>query len=63
MNENIMRQAGFGEQVDRFKEGICTFCMATIDTDSFRDGVSRREYEISGLCQNCQDATFKELMK
>lgn len=25
---------------------------------NFRDELSRREYEISGLCQSCQDAVF-----
>ena len=25
---------------------------------SFRDALSRREYEISGLCQKCQDKFF-----
>lgn len=24
----------------------------------FRDALSRREYEISGLCQDCQDSVF-----
>ena len=24
----------------------------------FRDRISQREYEISGLCQNCQDEIF-----
>lgn len=26
----------------------------------FRDSLSRREYEMSGLCQRCQDVIFKE---
>lgn len=26
--------------------------------DSFRDELSKREYSISGLCQNCQDSIF-----
>ena len=30
------------------------------DIEKFRDKTSRTEYLISGLCQDCQDATFKE---
>ncbi len=34
-------------------------CM-TCDEDAkeFRDDLSRKEYTISGMCQNCQDTTF-----
>lgn len=37
---------------------VCTSCgaVATI----FRDGLSRKEYTISGLCQACQDIIFAE---
>ena len=28
--------------------------------DYFKDEVSRREYSISGMCQNCQDRFFNE---
>ena len=39
--------------------GICPFC-STVVTDSDFDGeLSRKEFEISGLCQKCQDETFK----
>lgn len=34
----------------------CPVCHGPI-TD-FRDRLSEREYEISGMCQNCQDAVF-----
>jgi hypothetical protein len=27
----------------------------------FKDEISRKEYSISGLCQKCQDETFKEV--
>ena len=28
---------------------------------NFKDGVSRKEFSISGLCQKCQDAVFGEV--
>lgn len=40
----------------------CPFCHSEGDNGefSFRDRLSAREYQISGLCQNCQDGFFKE---
>lgn len=34
----------------------CPMCWNPIE--GFRDALSEREYEISGLCQNCQDEIF-----
>jgi uncharacterized CHY-type Zn-finger protein len=39
-------------------EGRCPFCQKPINMADFRDELSRREYEISGICQECQDETF-----
>ena len=39
-------------------KNICSWCDENIKT--FRDKESSHEYLISGLCQDCQDATFKE---
>jgi hypothetical protein len=39
----------------------CLGCMEIVDTQdpkAFKDGLSRKEFTISGLCQDCQDATF-----
>jgi len=38
--------------------GICPFCGKKIDVNSFRDALSLREFEISGICQVCQDDFF-----
>lgn len=34
----------------------CVFCKRS--ALSFRDALSRKEYSISGLCQDCQDEVF-----
>jgi hypothetical protein len=34
----------------------CVSCKG--DATSFRNEISKREYRISGLCQNCQDEIF-----
>jgi len=38
------------------KAKICVFCKKEIT--GFKDAISIREYEISGLCQECQDSVF-----
>ena len=39
--------------------GTCPTCGASINgLADFTDELSRREYAISGMCQECQDATF-----
>jgi hypothetical protein len=40
----------------KIEEKKCTICKQKID--GFRDYKSEREYEISGLCQECQDSVF-----
>jgi len=37
----------------------CPICKSPIT--KFRDSLSVKEYEISGMCQKCQDATFTPL--
>ena len=59
MNEQIMNAMGFAKEVEAVKAGKCPFCQSYIDiTHSFRDALSKKEYQISGLCQTCQDETF-----
>jgi len=58
MNENIMRKFGFGDYVDKVKDGNCPFCTKEIILTEFRNTISVKEYKISGLCQTCQDVVF-----
>lgn len=58
MNEDIMRQVGFGQSVDDVHNGLCPSCHQHVDSSAFRDEVSKREFGISGLCQKCQDEIF-----
>lgn len=58
MNEKIMKAAGFEKEVKEVKEGICPFCKKKVDEKDFVDFISKREFEISGLCQACQDKMF-----
>lgn len=56
MNEHIMKVAGFNEEVKLVKAGKCPFCKTQVT--GFRDLLSLKEYNISGLCQSCQDDFF-----
>lgn len=58
MNKRILQQFGFGEEVKAVEQGICPLCKRKVNKDEFRDELSRKEFEISGLCQTCQDDIF-----
>lgn len=58
MNKNIMKQAGFAEEVKDVEQKRCPFCKEDIRPEDFRNRISKKEYLISGLCQKCQDETF-----
>lgn len=39
----------------------CRFCNSLVrGPEDFKDEISRLEWDISGLCQSCQDEAFKE---
>ena len=48
---------GYSRQ-EAIDEGVCATCGEK--ASKFRDEVSEREYQISGMCQSCQDDTFGE---
>lgn len=58
MNKDIMRQAGFSTEIDRVEKGLCPMCEKVVDQEDFRNTLSRKEFEMSGMCQKCQDLTF-----
>lgn len=38
--------------------GPCMICGQFVEQEQLRDDLSKREFQISGLCQKCQDDTF-----
>ena len=46
----------FPGTLDAIELNQCPVCNAQIT--QFRDKLSEREYEISGMCQHCQDQVF-----
>ena len=57
MNKEFLKEL-FPEEFARIELGNCPFCKKHIDPDSFRNEISKREFKISGLCQDCQDKMF-----
>jgi len=52
-----MAKALFGHSRDAsIESGFCVYCGS--EAKSFRNAISRREFSISGFCQECQDKTF-----
>ena len=58
MNDDIMRQAGFAKEVDRTKFNLCPLCGNPVKMEDFKDALSRKEFAISGMCQECMDSIF-----
>ena len=58
MNKDIMKTVGFGKEVNLVNQSKCPFCQKQIDPSKFRDELTFKEYQISGLCQTCQDEMF-----
>lgn len=44
------------KRTESIQADICVDCGGS--AKEFRDGLSAKEYTISGLCQTCQDAVF-----
>lgn len=55
--ENLLTQISGISRQNANILGICTWCKKAIDKP-FRDELSKKEYQISGFCQSCQDKTF-----
>jgi len=49
----------FPEETARVSAGKCPFCAKEINKSDFVDALSLKEFEISGMCQKCQDEFFK----
>lgn len=58
--DSIISEITGKNRMSTIENGLCVFCDATGLTEaSFRDTLSVREYEISGMCQECQDTAFQ----
>ena len=58
MNQQIMNQLGCNKEVDSVNANNCPICNNPIKLKEFKDRLSLKEFEISGMCQICQDKIF-----
>ncbi len=47
----------FPENIKKIENGICVCCENEIG--EFKNAISKKEYEISGMCMDCQNKVFK----
>jgi hypothetical protein len=60
MNKEIMKQCGFKKEVNLVEKKYCPFCNTKLKgvRSEFKNTISWKEFQISGLCQKCQDEIF-----
>lgn len=49
----------FPQQAKLVELGKCVICAKDIKEEDFIDEISKKEYSISGMCQDCINKTFK----
>lgn len=47
----------FPENVEKIENAICVDCGSKID--GFKNAINKKEYEISGICTDCQNKIWK----
>ena len=58
MNKKIIKQF-FPEALRAIQNERCPICNKKINMKDFRDNLSLKEFQISKMCQKCQDEVFK----
>jgi len=58
MNKEILKNVGLKKEVEAVEQKKCPTCGDKVSEKDLRDELSRREYKISFMCQNCQDEIF-----
>jgi uncharacterized CHY-type Zn-finger protein len=58
MKANFSKDPIFGEMVEKADLGFCPICSKPVVTTEFKNELSRKEFQISGMCQKCQDDFF-----
>ena len=55
--KNALAEQVFGRKRE---EGKCVMCGKDVDVEKdYQDELSRKEYEITFMCQECQDSVFE----
>lgn len=54
----FLRALGFKQEVAMVENCRCPLCAERVDEEEFRNEVFMKEFESSGLCQECLDMVF-----
>lgn len=55
---HFLRALGFRREVAMVENCRCPLCAERVDEEEFRNEVFMKEFESSGLCQECLDMVF-----
>ena len=55
--DKLARSAFGRTRTEALDQEICVMCSG--EAKEFKDEISKKKYEISALCQKCQDEVFK----
>lgn len=61
MNKEILKilgTLGFKEELKLIEQEKCPICEGNII--EFKDELSKKEFKLSGMCQDCQDKIFEQ---
>ena len=58
MNQKLLKKMKATIELNRIATGNCPICNIEIKPDDFKDELSKMEFQISKLCQLCQDKIF-----
>ena len=56
--KRFLRKLRFWHKFKMVKDCRCPFCAEKVDKSEFRNKVFLREFESSGMCQECQETVF-----
>ena len=59
VKRELLIKAGLGDMVKDAMFGICPLCRKPASIEDCKDDLSRKEFEIAGICQKCQDEVFE----
>lgn len=58
IQEAIKQAANNPDAFDCTKAPSCAWCSSAVDMKDFKDALSLKEFNISKMCQKCQDSFF-----
>ena len=47
------------EALKRVDEGLCLVCEKPVKREDMKNKISLKEFDLSGMCQSCQDNFFE----